>query len=405
MFVAHLFSWLFSFTKVPDVLLFILVGLLFGPILGVITPDFFGEAGTVFMLLILTVMLFEGGTELRLDVMKKSLRGTVVLVVVNFIVTMVVVGTAVMVFTDLAPIIAFMVGSIVGGTSSAIVIPLVEQLRLGQKAHSMLVVESAMSDVLSIVVTVGLLTAYEIGTFSFGAISFDIVSSFVGAVIIGVIGGLVWSLLLPGMRNVRNSIFTTPAFVFILFGLAEYIGFSGHISALVFGITIGNIVFLKLYLEKNHLLLRQVFRPSALSEHERAVFSEVVFLLQTFFFIYVGLSVRVSHPYVLVLGGVLVLVLFLLRIPIVRLSAPRSLPVSDVSAMAVIVPKGLAAAVLAALVVQQNVPGKEFVQDITYAVILCSIVITSLLVYLVYKTKVGLVYYRMMRGESFTLRK
>ena len=43
-------------------------------------------------------------------------------------------------------------------------------------------------------------------------------------------------------------------------------------------------------------------------------------------------------------------------------------------------PKGLAAAVLASLPLQYGLPGGEMIRDLTYAVILTSIVLTSILI-------------------------
>jgi hypothetical protein len=49
------------------------------------------------------------------------------------------------------------------------------------------------------------------------------------------------------------------------------------------------------------------------------------------------------------------------------------------------VPKGLAAAVLASIPYQMGIEGGEFIRDIIYAIILISITLTSILVYLVEK--------------------
>ena len=50
-------------------------------------------------------------------------------------------------------------------------------------------------------------------------------------------------------------------------------------------------------------------------------------------------------------------------------------------------PKGLAAVVLASIPLQQQVSGGELIQNITYSVVLLSIVITSFLVLLLDKTR------------------
>ena len=61
-------------------------------------------------------------------------------------------------------------------------------------------------------------------------------------------------------------------------------------------------------------------RPISLNDNERAFFSEAVFLLRTFFFVYIGLSVRLYDWWPFALGAIITGALFVARIPIVRLS-------------------------------------------------------------------------------------
>ena len=174
---------------------------------------------------------------------------------------------------------------------------------------------------------------------------------------------------------------TTPAFVFIVYGLNQWFGFSGAIAALAFGIGMANIE----YTYEHSPIMKKMFKsqPTQLNETERQLFSEVVFLLKTFFFVYIGISIQLDHLWPILVGLLITVVLFALRIPIVRASVHREsgeFPVEDKVFMAGIVPKGLAAAVLATIPVQQGLPGGELIQNIVFAVILFSIVLTSILV-------------------------
>jgi len=86
------------------------------------------------------------------------------------------------------------------------------------------------------------------------------------------------------------------------------------------------------------------------------------------------------------------LIAFVLRVPATRLSLKSSLPLKDMSIVAVMVPKGLAAVVLASLPLQQGIPGGELIQNLTYGVVLLSIVLTSFLVMLIDKAKFYTIY-------------
>lgn len=378
-FLSHWFSGIFEKKGIPDVLLLMFVGLLFGPILGVVHAEDFGVAGPMFTSITLVVILFEGGLGLKLQELKNSIKGSMALTVINFFATLLIVGLIAYFFFDLDLLVALTLGAILGGTSSAVVIPMVRLLKIKEESRTILVLESALSDVLCIVFALALIEANKSGNLQVGLIIGKILSSFTFAAFVGIAGAIGWSILLNRIRTIQNSIFTTPAFVFIVYGVAELLGYSGAISALLFGITLVNIEHFNFTFLKKYI----AHEPIALNQTERVFFSEIVFLLKTFFFVYIGLSIRLDSFTALMLGLILSVVIFASRIPIVRFSIKSPLPVFDKTIMAAMVPKGLAAAVLAGIPMQQGMLGGELVRNITYAVVLISIVMASVLIPLI----------------------
>src|SRR3990170_7429303 len=359
-FLAHLFAAIFNRTKIPDVLFLILIGLFLGPVFGIVTPEDFGAVGPVFTTVTLVFILFESGIELRHDSLRRAFGATVSLTSLNFVFTMIHVGTVAMVLAGLSPLTAYMLGAIVGGTSSAVVVPLVRQLRMRPQSSVVLVLESVFSDVFTIVVPLALLEAYTFGGMSLHLMAGQMVSAFFLAVFIGVLGAFTWSILLNKIRTLQNAIFTTPAFVFVVFGIAEWSGFSGPMTALAFGITMGNIALFRFPGLKRYVQHEAI----TFNETEKLFFSETVFLLKTFFFVYIGLSIQLTDLGLMMLGLFLIVLLLVLRIAVVLLSIPRSTPASDASLMAVMIPKGLGAAVLASVPLQEGVVGGELIQAI-----------------------------------------
>lgn len=401
-FVSHLFTGIFERKRIPDVLLLMIIGLVLGPILGVISPDDFGIAGPMFTTITLVIILFEGGLALRIDTLKNAIRGTTALTAANFFVTMAIVGLISWLVFGLNPVAGFMLGAILGGTSSAVVIPMVQHLRMNHDSKTILVLESAISDVLCIIFALALLETFHVAEVKIGFIVGKIISSFTLAALMGWIGALVWSVLLNRVRTIGNTIFTTPAFVFIIFGVAEMLGFSGAISALAFGITLANIEVFNVSILKRYVAAE----PITLNQTEKVFFAEIVFLLKTFFFIYIGLSIQLQNFWALVLGLMLTIVIFSFRVPVVKFSIRKPFSTYDSTMMSVLVPKGLAAAVLASLPFQQGIEGGEFIRDITYAVILISIVFSSVLIPLVEKSSfVSGIYGLMLRKGFFFWRK
>ena len=387
-FLAHLFTGIFSRTKIPDVLFLIIIGICIGPVLGLSSPALFGAVGPVFTIITLIIILFESGLTLKLRTIRSAFGGAMTLAPLSFFSTMGIVAGLVLWLTDLEVLPAFILGAIVGSTSEAVIIPLIRQLKVKEDTQTLLSVESSVNDVLSIIITVTLVEAYIIGKFDIASVSGDLIASFLVAIIFGVIGAFIWSILLNRIHVIKNAMFTTPAFVFVIFGIVETLGFSGAIAALSFGITLGNIESINL----------SIFRPSStkepvgLTETEKVFFSEVAFLLKTFFFVYLGLSLELISEQLIIISLVLTVIAFVLRIPATRLSLRRSLPLKDMSIVAVMVPKGLAAVVLATLPLQQGVLGGELIKNLTYGVVLLSIAITSFLVMLIDKTNFYEVY-------------
>ncbi|MBP1626898.1 MAG: putative Na(+)/H(+) antiporter [Holophagaceae bacterium] len=377
-FLAHALDDLFARTKIPDVLLLLGLGLLLGPVSKLMTPSDLGAVGPIFSTLTLIIILFEGGLGLDLRVLARSVRGATGLTIWSFLGTMLVVTPVGHILLGLSWLGASTLGAILGGTSSAVVIPMVKRLAVSPEIRAVLSIESALSDVLVIVVALGLMGAQAMGSLKVGHLMGGMLASFLLAGILGAAGGVLWSLALNRMHSLQRSIFTTPAFVLVMYGLVELLGYSGAIASLSLGIVLGNIDLMPL-----GILRRSPETLASLSTTEKEVFAEVVFLLKTFFFIYIGLSLRLTSLN-LALGGLgITALLFALRIPVVHGSlSTASTTRFEAATAAAMTPKGLAAAVLASVPTQMGLPGGSVIQTTVYALILFSILATSLLVFL-----------------------
>ena len=386
-FTAHLFSEIFSRKRIPDVLFLIIIGLLIGPVFHWITPESLGNAGSLFSGITLVTILFESGTQLRFSALKDSFRGALKLTALNFVLSAIAIWLVGWLVLELDPIVSMILGCMLGGTASAVVIPIVRQMRMSEKPAIMLILEAAIGNVFSIVLALALMQAIKSRHVEFGAILGDIFSSFILATVMGLFGAIFWALILDQVRNIKYSILTTPAFVFIIYGLNEWMGFSGAIAALAFGIGLANIdsiynAWLKKFIKKV---------PVNLNETERSLFSELVLLLKTFFFIYVGISIQLKRWEPIVIGLGISVLLFIIRIPAVRfaISKKEGIPEKELAFMSALNPKGLTAAVLAtqALIYIPDLETALFVRNIVFSVILFSIVINSILIPLIDREK------------------
>lgn len=389
-FVAHAFTGLFSRTRVPDVLLLTIIGILLGPVLHLVTPANFGAVGPVFATVTLVIILFEAGLSVDLKILRGVVRSTLTLTFTNFLLTLLAIGVAAHYLLGMNFRLTFMLGAIVGSTSPAVIVPLARRLSMRESSKTIVFLESAVSDVLSIVVAMGFLDSFRMGSLRLGPMIGGFIATLLLAGLAGLAGAFLWSAVLRRIRGLENSIFTTPAFVFVLFGVVELLGFSGYVAAAVFGAVLGNIqVFHGIFWMRRYLPQE----PITLNETERVFMGEAVFLLKTFFFVYVGVSIRFTDFRLVYIGVTLTILIFLLRIPATWVGLHRATtPVRDASLVSILSPKGLAAVVLASLPLEQHLESGSALQAVTYCVVFISIVLTSVLSFLIERTRFAEIY-------------
>jgi len=399
-FGAHFFTGIFSRTRVPDVLLLTVIGIILGPVLHLVTPANFGSIGPVFATVTLIIILFEAGLSLDLDILKTSIRPTLALTGINFLLSLFAIGAASHYLIGLPMRLGLMLGAIVASTSPAVIVPLTRHLPMDQSSKTIVFLESALSDVLSIVVAIGFMDSFRLGRLHLTQMVGQIVATLLLAGIAGAGSAFLWSALLLRIRGLENSIFTTPAFVFVLFGVVEIFGFSGYVAAVVFGAVLGNIeVFHGLQWMRRYLPDEAI----TLNVEERNFLAEVVFLLKTFFFVYVGVSIKFTDLSLIYMASALAALMFLLRIPAVWLGLRRETPVRDASFIAIMSPKGLAAVVLASMPLQQNIQDGSKLQSVTYGIVFVSIVFTSILSFLIERTALAKLYALVFSGFGRTV--
>jgi len=382
-FAAHFFTALFERTRIPDVLPLIFIGILIGPLFNILSPDDFGYVGPLLSAIALALMLFEGGSHLTLETLKTSLKDCVVLALMTFILTVLIStgATYYLMGKDLMP--ALFIGAVLGSISPAVVVPIVRMLNLSENTKSTLVVESAITDVLSIIIALGILKTFLSGHKTIMEfIGTNLIATMAMSLVVGFGGAVIWSTILEKIRKFPNTIFTSLAFIFLLYGLSENLGYSGPISVLIFGIILANS-------KKIPLNIVQKFGADHLIEFtsiEKTLFSEVIFLVKTFFFIFLGMSIQFGKGKILFFGILLTFLIYGSRLILTKLIISKNTPDNEAAMISFIIPKGLAAAVLAEVPMHMGLPEELVpmfteIRAVIYMVILFSILLTAFLIY------------------------
>ncbi len=354
-FIGFFGNSIFNRFRIPDVLILVILGVVIGPdVLGqrfdlvdhevLFDIDRFKD---IFLSAALVIILFDGGLSLNLRNVIDSMRITVVMAVMNFMLVMMSVAVLLYLFMGIDFLVAMTLGAIVGGTTGAVVIPIARKMRIKEKTKAMLIMESVMTDVLVIVATLSLLSIIQLGEFDLLLVARELIVKFLVGGAIGFAAGIAWLYVLDRLQNQPLSYMITVAALFIIAAVVEMspLSSSGAVAALAFGLAMGNRRFVKKRLTSLSL--------SILSEdHIHQFHSEITFFVRTFFFVYLGLSFRFgSFTAVHLIIGLLVISLAVLArwISTSVAGALGELGVQEKKAVFALMPRGLAAAVLATL--------------------------------------------------------
>jgi len=354
-FIGFFGNLIFARFRVPDVLLLIALGMIIGPdILGgafnLVTSGTLAGINKYRDLLLtsaLVLILFDGGLHLNMKSVLKSMKLATFTTVLTLLLEIALVALALHFFMNVDILLALVVGSIIGGTGEAVVIPIVNKMRIREETKAMLIMESVISDVLVIVIAITLMSVIALGDFNAIDVTRELAVKFVIGGVIGLLAGIAWLFVLQRLQNQPLSYMITVAALFLVAGFVEMdpINSSSAVAALMFGLAVGNRRFVKRWLTSVTLRI-------STDEHIQEFHSEISFFVRTFFYVYLGLLFRFStfETIHLVLGiGIIVIIVIVRRATSLLAARLGDLDKGDSDAMFSMMPRGLAAAVLATM--------------------------------------------------------
>jgi cell volume regulation protein A len=370
----------FEKTKVPDVLILLGIGILLGPVLGLVNPQNLTHFAEYIGAFALTVILLEGGLDMDVRKVIKEFGSAAALVLVSFIMSAISITLFLHLYHSWELMRSLLLGSIVGCTSAAIVIPVISRMTLKEEVKVMLSIESALSDVLAIVLTVSVIEFMKLETIGIQAPFRTLASAFSVALFAGLVSGLLWIKVLERFRERKFSYMTTLGAVLLVYAAVEFLGGSGPISILVFGIILGNC--------RDLVKLLKLRSCPLLDETIKFFHGEVTFFVRTFFFVYMGMMLSLQTVDMDLLSVCLPTFMIIVML---RYVSVRAITViyrekrDDMLAMFSMLPRGLASAVLATLPMAANIKGTEPFVDYTFVVIVLTNLVMALGVFAVEK--------------------
>jgi cell volume regulation protein A len=374
--IGYVSDYVFRRFGFPDVIILLVIGVLLGSVSGVVDrADIIGYAPLLSALAI-TIILFDGGLNINYERVLKGSGRAIILAATGFVLTMVATMLVTMSMLNWNPEMGLLLGAIIGGPSAAIVVPLANKITSNQKTATLLSLESAYTDVMVIMVGLAIvqIIALQTNPDVLAFVSRGIVNGFLIGAAIGIIVGLALMRALIAMKTAYEDIITL-AIAFVVYGMTEFLGGSGPVAALAFGITFGNAsrLFRSIKHELPHL------RDTTIEVSAKKFHSQISFMIRAVFFVFLGLIISVSSAGLIVAGVVVALTLFFSRIGASWISTYKDQELrKEVWLVSFMLPRGFAAAVAAVLPLLYNLEGASVFTDITFVIIVTTIAITAI---------------------------
>ena len=358
----------FKKTGIPDVAFLMVLGVIIGPVLGIIQPEAVIEVVPYFAALALIIIMFDGGLNLDIKHLVKTAHFSVTLAVVGFILSVVIITLATHYVLGWVWLESILLASIVGGSSSAIVFGLVRNIKISEEVKSMLSFESALTDILAMITAFILFEAVLIGHFDLQTLQETLGRAVVVGLLLGFGVGIPWMYVSTKFGNAQHAYMLTLGILFVLFFLANSFGESGALTALVFGLMLGN---------KRHLSRVLKFKLPKI-EMDDPTHNQLTFLVRSFFFVFVGLMASFGQIEYVVFGVLITIAVFGGRMFVGKITLTKRFSKLDRAVTNSMIPRGLAAAVLATYPVTMGLPNAEAYPQIIFFIILSSVIITTI---------------------------
>jgi cell volume regulation protein A len=344
-------------TKVPDIIVLLLIGITLGPVLHWVNPQHFEGAIRILGTLALVLILFEGGLELRLRQAMRYFPAGLLLVVLSFGLSLALIALMGRALLHLEWRDCLLLGAALGCTSGTIVIPALQQINTPDPVKITLTIEASLGEVIAVLMVGSLLEQNQTQSL-IGDLATDFTHHIFFSVVIGFAVAALWSKIWPKLAGVPYSNILNLGVVMGVYSLGDYFKGSGLLTVLIFGVTLAN-------LPRTPHMTRQGARMLAFH-------AEFSFLVRSFFFVLLGIVAQfVSRHYIVPILGILA-ALVLARFLAVQGTrwVVRDVERRDTELLFWMLPRGLVTAVLALEIVNDRGAIFSFLPAMAFTVVI-----------------------------------
>jgi cell volume regulation protein A len=361
---------------VPDIVLYLLAGVVLGPAVGhVIDVPANSALSQVVLLFGAAYILFDGGATLRFSVLREVWVTVLLLATIGVVVTAAIVAAAAHYLLGITPLVAALLGATIAATDPATLIPVFRQVRVRERVAQTVISESAANDAVAAMMTLAILSiALGSGEFSLGLSLYRVGYEALIGIAIGAVAGYLAGVLVAHQR--LGFLQEYLPLVTLIVVIAAYLqagaaSASGFMAVFVAGVVFGNRGSFGLELsEADAHRLEEFVLTTAL-------------VMRMFVFVLLGTQVnfRLLNQYLWAAAGVVAVLMLLARPVTVLVSA---LPdrrarwnMKELIFMCWTRETGVIPAALAGMLAAAGAPGADVIAAVTFMAVLLTILVQA----------------------------
>jgi NhaP-type Na+/H+ or K+/H+ antiporter len=310
LFLCYVSDLIYTKTKIPDILWLLGFGVILGPVLGIFEKEVFVSISPLMGVIAICIITFDSGIGLDYRILQKTFLKSIALTLATFFSIVIVVGVTI---SFLAPGSfglkeGMLLGTMVAGISTVAVTSLMDGLRKifpkMESTRALLMLESTLCDPIRVVAAITLIRMIMLPGAPIMDSAKDIVFTFVIGSIVGLLISMLWAEVLDRLRGQPFNYMMTLAALFPTYLLAENLAGDGGgtMAAFVFGLVLANYRRVARGLSIDRSLRTDKKRLIDFNE-------EIIFLLKSYYFVYIGLIVTLSREYLLKGLGIVILLI------------------------------------------------------------------------------------------------
>lgn len=362
--------------RIPDIVLFLLVGILLGhEATGAIDIPSDSALNQLILIFGSSYIIFDGGASLRLKVLQEVWITVVVLSTVGVLITVTIAGLAAAYVMKLPLIVALLLGATISSTDPATLVPIFKQIKVKERVSQTVISESALNDAMSAIVTFTILgMALGTGKLSLGTALIDLLQQSIIGILAGGFLGYLAAFTIAHEKYAFLAEYTPIISLLAVIGAylgASHLNSSGYMAVFVAGVFVGNKDSFGFTLNADEAQkLEEFIETTAL-------------IMRMFIFVLLGTQVRFGLIQQYLFSGIVVVMIFMLVARPVTVFAcvivdrRAKWSFKEMLFMCWTRETGVIPGALAGILLGMKAPGADIIASVTFMAILITILVQA----------------------------